>query len=151
MGIVDRIEGTITLAAALFGAFVFSLGVGSAAMGCLRLAGIGWYSIFAYPIVLAVSLFACLFSRLFFMRFAIPMVALLSDELGTDDSPYSFTPLQGLASFVLIISILLLLAFALIPERSLLGIAGAVGLLIYIFSSKSLTDCYEEQSPSKMG
>ena len=147
MRIVDKIEAAVQLISALLGAFVFTLGVGSATVGGLRLSGIRWNAIWAYPIVFTISIMACVFARLFFMRFAIPIVALFSDELGSDDSPYSFTPLQGLMSFALIASLVALIIFAFIPSLKLVGIIGAIGFLTFIVWSKSLTDCYKQQSP----
>ena len=149
MGIVEKLEVGIQIISAIIGAFVFSLGVGSLAVAGLRLAGFGWNAIWAYPITLVASLLACVFTRLFFMRFAIPIFALFSDELGSDNSPYSFTLLQVFMSFALTVSLFALFVFAYMPNLKLVGVLGTIGFVTYLVWSKSLTACYNQPSPSR--
>jgi hypothetical protein len=132
---VGVLDFTMQLAAALIGGCVFSLGVGAFVVGVLRVAGVNsWLVFLIFPLSLIGISAVSLFLRPFFMRFAVPIVALLADQLDSTN----YTVSQGLFFGVFLASIFALLVFAFVPDFILLGLGGAFGFTIYSLWSKSL-------------
>lgn len=130
---MKTIEFILQTVFALIGAFVFSVGVGSLLFGCLRIAGVtAWWALLAYPLTLFFSGAASLFLRLFFMRFAVPVVNFWGDTLDTND----FTLRQFLLMLSLLLSLPILIFFALVPAVWGAGLLGSLLLVNYAIRSK---------------
>ena len=141
--VLKQIENVLDRILGFYGAVVFTVGVGSIAMGGLRLAGIhGLYSLLAYPVILVLSLLASFFAKVFFIRFAISVHSFFDGELDSNN----FTASQFFICLTLTLSLPALLFFAFVPSFWLVGLAGTIGFGTFIFLSKSLTEKYEKVS-----
>ncbi len=140
---MKKIEFVLQTFLSLVGAFVFAVGVGSLLTGCLRIAGVpGWLALLSSPLALLFSLVACLFLRRFFMRFAGPVVNFWGDGLDLD----VFTPRQFLLCITLLLSLPILVFFALVPYVWGAGLLGALLFANYAIRSKFLDAGWKEET-----
>lgn len=133
MSKIDRFFETLF---GVFGAVVFGL--------CLSLILIGAVTVFhgvvlwiwlSLPVFIVLIIPFGFVYRLYFMRYAAPVFNFFTDSMDAE----GLSPKVILLSLVLIVSILLLLLYALLPMTPWIWTAGVLLFLLYAIKSKEMS------------